>query len=325
MQTEGETNIMAKPKQPLYGGQAVIEGVMFAGRRTRVTAIRRKDQQIEFFEEYGLEMPPWLRILQQVPLIRGIVAIFTAVAGGSKHMEFASERFDADPAEETAEATASAAPSSSGKWAAYLGIAAIAVLSFIAGKIIFTAVPAFLASAFDPWVHNYFLRNLIEGAIKTALLLGYLWIIGQMPIVKRLFQYHGAEHKVINAFEAGVPLTVENVRQQSRLHYRCGSSFLIFTIITGVIVYSFIPYTTVWERVLDRIVLIPVVIGVSYEVLRFTNACRNVPFLSWLAYPGLWLQKLTTREPDDDQIEVSIAAFQRMRELENQHSLQKVW
>lgn len=313
---------MAQPKQPLYGGQAVIEGVMFAGRRTRVTAIRRKDQQIEFFEEAGLEVPHWLKILQQIPFIRGIVAILTAVAGGSKHMEFASGRFDADPSEETGDPPASA---SSSKWAAFVGIAVVAVLSFIAGKIIFTAVPAFLASVFDPWVHNYFLRNVIEGAIKTALLLTYLWLIGQMPIIKRLFQYHGAEHKVINAFEAGAPLTVEHVRQHSRLHYRCGSSFLIFTILTGVILYSFIPYSSVWERVFDRIVLIPVVIGVSYEVLRLTNACRNMPFLSWLAYPGLWLQTLTTREPDDDQIEVSIAAFQRMRELEKQDTIQKVW
>nr|MBO2478960.1 DUF1385 domain-containing protein [Bacillota bacterium] len=313
---------MAQPKQPLYGGQAVIEGVMFVGQRTRVTAIRRKDQEIEFFEETDIKTPLWLKWLQKIPFIRGIVAILTAVAGGSKHMEFASERFDADTDGETEERPSSPASS---KWAAVASIAAIAILSFIAGKIIFTAVPAFLASVFDPWVHNYFLRNIIEGAIKTALLLVYLWTIGQMPIIKRLFQYHGAEHKVINAFEAGDPLTVEHVRQHSRFHYRCGSSFLVFTILTGVILYSFIPYSSVWERVLDRIVLLPVVIGVSYEVLRLTNACRNIPLLSWLAYPGLWLQALTTREPDDDQIEVSIAAFQRMRELDKRDTIEKVW
>lgn len=313
---------MRPTKRPLYGGQAVIEGVMFAGRGTRVTAIRRNDHEIEYFEEAGLTTPHWLKILQKIPFIRGIVAILTAVVGGSKHMEFSSERYENDHPEETTEQEAG---KSSSRWTTYLSIAVIAVLSFIVGKVIFTAVPAFLASVFDPWVHNYFLRNVIEGAIKTILLLCYLWSIGQIPSIKRLFQYHGAEHKVINAFEAGDPLTVEYVRQHSRLHYRCGSSFLIFTILTGVVIYSFIPYTTVWERVLDRLLLIPVVIGVSYEVLRFTNACRNVPFLSWLAYPGLWLQLLTTREPDDDQIEVSIAAFQRMRELEQQHSVEKVW
>ena len=221
-------------------------------------------------------------------------------------MEFASERFDADTDGETEERPSSPASS---KWAAVASIAAIAILSFIAGKIIFTAVPAFLASVFDPWVHNYFLRNIIEGAIKTALLLVYLWTIGQMPIIKRLFQYHGAEHKVINAFEAGDPLTVEHVPTTfpfSLPLWQQLFSFYDFDRCHPVLLY---PYSSVWERVLDRIVLLPVVIGVSYEVLRLTNACRNIPLLSWLAYPGLWLQALTTREPDDDQIEVSIAAF----------------
>ncbi len=313
----GDSKVMSQKKQPLYGGQAVIEGVMFAGRRTRVTAIRRKNQQIDFFEEVGIEPTAWLRIGRKIPFLRGNIAIIESVAGGSKHMEFASERYDAESCEET-DAIQPEKPAS--KWAALFGIALLAVLSFIVGKIIFTAVPAFLASAFDAWVHNYFLRNLIEGLIKTALLLAYLWIIGQAPLIKRLFQYHGAEHKVINAFEAGEPLTVERVKKHSRLHYRCGSSFLIFTILTGVILYSFIPYSSVWERVWDRILLIPVVIGLSYEVLRLTNAAKDIPFLSWLGYPGLWLQKLTTREPDESQIEVSIAAFQRMRELEAHHA-----
>jgi uncharacterized protein YqhQ len=304
---------MPQKKQPLYGGQAVIEGVMFAGQRTRVTAIRRKNQQIDFFEEVGIEQPVWLQIGRKIPFLRGNIAIIEAVASGSRHMNFASERFEVDAADGK---EASLPEKSASKWSAYFSLALLAVLSFIVAKIIFTAVPAFLASAFDPWVHNYFVRNLIEGAIKTALLLAYLWAIGQAPLIKRLFQYHGAEHKVINAFEAGEPLTVERVKRHSRLHYRCGSSFMIFTILTGVILYSFIPYATVWERIWDRILLIPVVIGLSYEVLRLSNAAKGLPFLSWLGYPGLWLQKLTTREPDESQIEVSIAAFQRMRELD---------
>jgi uncharacterized protein YqhQ len=138
--------------------------------------------------------------------------------------------------------------------------------------------------------------------------------------MKRLFQYHGAEHKVINAYEAGLPLTVANVQKSSRLHYRCGSSFIIFTAIIGVLVYSvfniFNPYDSLWERVYERLLLIPVVIGVSFETLYLTNLLRETPLLRFLGYPGLWLQKLTTKEPTDEQVEVAIASFNRMRELD---------
>jgi len=137
-------------------------------------------------------------------------------------------------------------------------------------------------------------------------------------MIKRLFQYHGAEHKVISAYEAGVELTVKNVQQFSTLHYRCGSSFIVFTVIVGVVIYSLFPYESFLERIIQRLVLLPLVIGVSYEVLRFTNSLRDVPVLRYLGYPGLWLQLLTTKEPTDDQVEVSIASFNRMRELDRQ-------
>ncbi|MBO9596260.1 MAG: DUF1385 domain-containing protein, partial [Cohnella sp.] len=147
-----------------------------------------------------------------------------------------------------------------------------------------------------------------------------LWFISQTPLIKRLFQYHGAEHKVISAYEAGAELTVDNVQKFSRLHYRCGSSFIIFTVIVGVIIYSFFDWDTMGERILQRIVLLPVVLGVSYEVLRWTNALRDIPVLKWLGAPGLWLQLLTTKEPNNDQVAVSIASFNRMRELDRQVS-----
>ncbi len=123
---------------------------------------------------------------------------------------------------------------------------------------------------------------------------------------------------MINAYESGEDLTVENVQKQSTLHYRCGSSFIILTVIVGVILYSFFSYDNVWDRVLTRLLLIPVVIGLSYELLRITNAVRDVPVLTWLGYPGLWLQKLTTRQPEDDQVEVAIAAFNRMVQLDQE-------
>ncbi len=143
------------------------------------------------------------------------------------------------------------------------------------------------------------------------------------PLIKRVFQYHGAEHKVINAYENGLPLTVENVQSQSRLHYRCGSSFILFTVIVGVFVYMFVPYEPLWERLLYRILLIPVVLGISYEVLQFTNKLRHIPVLKYLGYPGLWLQLLTTKEPTDKQVEVSISSFQEMLKKDEELELRK--
>lgn len=295
-------------KAVAYGGQAVVEGVMFGGRHTQVTAIRRKNGEIEMFEQTRNHHTR-LNLLKKIPFIRGVIALVESSASGSRHLQFATDRYDLEPGEEVEETTS--------RLELILGVAAIGVLSLVIGKMIFTALPAFLASIlFDGIVTNLIMQNLIEGAIKTLLLLGYLLSISQTPLIKRLFQYHGAEHKVINAYESGADLTVKNVQKQSTLHYRCGSSFIILTVIVGVILYSFFSYDSVWDRVLTRLLLIPVVIGLSYELLRITNAVRDVPVLTWLGYPGLWLQKLTTRQPEDDQVEVAIAAFNRMVQLD---------
>ena len=157
---------------------------------------------------------------------------------------------------------------------------------------------------------------LLETGFKLTLLLSYLYLISLAPIIKRVFQYHGAEHKVINCYEAGLPLTVENVQKQSRLHYRCGSSFILFTVIVGLFVYFLVPTDPLWVRLVSRILLIPVVIGISFEVLQATNKVRNVPVLRYLGYPGLWLQLLTTKEPKNDQVEVAIASFNKLHEVE---------
>ncbi|SHE46066.1 Uncharacterized conserved protein YqhQ [Seinonella peptonophila] len=294
-----------------YGGQAVIEGVMFGGIHSQVTAVRRQNGTIETYEVSKKQIS-WVDTLKKIPILRGIVALTESSATGAKHLQFASDKFAEDEEGEPISKSQSS-------WALYLGVAVIGVISLIIGKMIFTALPAFLASIiFDPYVKNLIIQNLLEGAIKTILLLAYLLILVQTPMIKRLFQYHGAEHKVINAYEARLELTVENVQKQSTLHYRCGSSFMILTIIVGVFVYSFFSYDSVWERIWIRLLLLPLVIGLSYELLRITNAVREVRLLKYLGYPGLWLQKLTTRQPNDDQVEVAIAAFQRMHELDQQ-------
>ncbi len=299
----------------MYGGQAVVEGVMFGGKKVSVTAIRRKDDSIEYYEVPNNENI-YIKKLKMIPFIRGIVALLHSAANGSKHLNFSTERFELEPEESVEDNNPS-------KMTMILGVAVVGVISVIFGKLLFTILPAFLANVlFRKLVPNQFYNNLIEGGIKIIFLFGYIIAISQALFIKRLFQYHGAEHKVINTFEAGEELTVENVKKNSRFHYRCGSSFIILSVIIGVIIYSLYnqyitPYDNIWDRILQRITLIPVVIGVSYEALRFTNFVRDVNFLKWLGMPGVWLQVLTTKEPDSAQIEVSIAAFNRMRELDS--------
>jgi uncharacterized protein YqhQ len=200
-----------------------------------------------------------------------------------------------------------------------LGVAAIGILSFLFGKFIFTLLPVFLADFFDFLVPSKTGQIVLESSFKLLLLLSYIFFVSLTPLIKRVFQYHGAEHKVINAFEQNLPLTVQNVQIQSRLHYRCGSSFILFTVIVGMFIYFLVPTDPLWLRVVNRILLIPVVLGISFEVLQTTNALRNVPVLRYLGYPGLWLQLLTTKEPQDEQVEVAIASFTKLREIEKTH------
>ena len=303
---------MSNSQKPIYGGQAVVEGVMFGGKHHYVTAIRRKDQSVEYFE-LPREQKPTLQFLKKIPFLRGIIAIIEASANGSKHLNFATERFDLDPSEDH-----TLAEQEGSKLTMWLGVAAIGVITFLFGKFIFTLVPVFLAALTKPIFSSDLSQILIEGFFKLLLLLGYIYFVSLTPIIKRVFQYHGAEHKVINAFENGKELTVENVQAQSRLHYRCGSSFILFTVFVGVFVYLLVPTEPLYARVLNRIALIPVVLGIAFEVLQLTNMVRNIPVLKYLGLPGLWLQLLTTKEPKDDQVEVAILSFNRLLEKEKE-------
>ncbi|WP_256757150.1 DUF1385 domain-containing protein [Cohnella sp. WQ 127256] len=308
---------MSDKSTAVYGGQAVIEGVMFAGKHVHVTAVRRKDQQITFLE-VPRKPQPFLAAVKKIPFIRGIIGIVESAAKGSQHLTYSAEAYAED---ETTPEEVAAKPKQKERWnlTMILGVALVGILSFVVGKLIFTLVPAFVEGLiFGQAFENKIMHNLLEGAIKIVFLLCYLYFISQTPLIKRLFQYHGAEHKVISAFEAGSELTVAEVQKHSRLHYRCGSSFIIFTVLVGVIIYSFFTWDNMVERIIQRIVLLPVVLGVSFEVLKWTNALRDIPVLKWLGVPGLWLQLLTTKEPNDDQVAVSIASFNRMRELDQQ-------
>ncbi|KOO52683.1 DUF1385 domain-containing protein [Viridibacillus arvi] len=283
---------------------------MMGGKEHTVSAIRRNDDSIEYFY-VKKEKKPALQRLKKIPFIRGIVAIIESAANGSKHLQFAGDRYDVNPGEEVEESAEEGS-----KLQMILGVAAIGVLSFLFGKFIFTLIPVFLAQLFHTWFPGKVAQILLESGFKLVLLLSYIYFVSLTPLIKRVFQYHGSEHKVINCYENGLPLTVENVQDQSRLHYRCGSSFMLFTVIVGMFIYFLVPTDPFWLRIVDRILLIPVVLGVAFEVLQWTNACRNIPVLRYLGYPGLWLQLLTTKEPKDDQVEVAIASFNKLLEIE---------
>ncbi|PLT34742.1 DUF1385 domain-containing protein [Bacillus sp. V5-8f] len=304
---------MSETQKPVYGGQAVVEGVMFGGKYHTVTAVRRKDSSIEYYH-VPRENKSSLQKMKKIPFLRGIVAIINSSANGSKHLTFSSERFDVDPADDDKIKE----EASESKLTMWLGVAAIGVLSFIFGKLLFTLIPVFLADLTEPIFESKTSQILVEGFFKLLLLFFYIYFVSLTPIIKRVFQYHGAEHKVINCFESGKELTVENVQASSRLHYRCGSSFILFTVFVGVFVYMFFPTDPLWLRIVNRILLIPVVLGISFEVLQLTNKWRDIPFLRYFGYPGLWLQLLTTKEPDDSQVEVALASFKELLRLENE-------
>ncbi|WP_420912521.1 DUF1385 domain-containing protein [Listeria floridensis] len=286
---------------------------MFGGKKQTVTAIRRNDDSLEYFY-LEKNSPAWVKTIKRIPFIRGIVSLVESSALGSKHLTFATDRYDEDPnapQEKKIEQKES-------KLAMWLGVAVIGVLSFIFAKFVMTLIPVFLAQFFRFLVPGDVGQVILESFFKLLLLLGYIFAVSQTPIIKRVFQYHGSEHKVINCYENDLPLTVENVQKQSRLHYRCGSSFILFTVIVGMFIYFLVPTDPLWLRVVDRILLIPVVLGVAFEVLQLTNKCRNIPVLRYLGYPGLWLQLLTTKEPDDKQVEVAIASFNELLRIERE-------
>jgi uncharacterized protein YqhQ len=302
---------MSNTQKPAYGGQAVVEGVMFGGKHHTVTAVRRKDSTIEYYR-LPRKSKPALQKLKKIPFLRGLIAIIDSSATGSKHLNFSTEQYEEDT-EEDSKPKESKNPSKLTMW---LGVAVIGVLSFLFGKFIFTLIPVFLAELTRPIFNSDLSQILVEGAFKLLLLLIYIYFVSMTPIIKRVFQYHGAEHKVINCYESNKPLTVENVQAASRLHYRCGSSFILFTVIVGIFVYMLVPTEPLISRVLNRIVLIPVVLGISFEVLQVTNKVRDIPILRFLGYPGLWLQLLTTKEPTNDQVEVALASFTELMKME---------
>jgi len=281
-----------------YGGQAVIEGVMMRGQRAIATAVRRPSGGLAMNTE---PLPSiytgWVR---QAPLIRGVIALIEALVLGIRTLIYSA---NVSLEEEKTEISG---------WLVW----AMLTVSLAFAIALFFVAPLFLTRLLDPYIESSWVFHLIEGGVRLAIFIAYLASIALMPDIKRIFAYHGAEHKVINAYEDGVPLEVGAVRKYDTAHVRCGTSFLFVVLIIAIMVFALVGRPSLWLMILARILLIPVIAAFSYEVVHFgANHARNGLVRAVLA-PGLLLQALTTKEPDDSQLEVALAALGKVMEVD---------
>uniref|UniRef100_C6E7G4 DUF1385 domain-containing protein n=1 Tax=Geobacter sp. (strain M21) TaxID=443144 RepID=C6E7G4_GEOSM len=288
------------------GGQAVLEGVMMRAPRSLAIAVRRPDGDISVKSETVIPLSERFPITK-LPIVRGAVALFSSLIIGIKALNFSANEAlaEGDEKEEINNLT----------------IAGTMAAAFGFGILLFFIMPLYLTKLLIPIIgDSNIVFNLVDGVIRVAVFLIYILAISRMEDIKRVFQYHGAEHKCIFTFEAGEDLTVDNVRKYSCLHPRCGTSFLLIVMLVSILVFSLIP--KLWPFYLkagSRVVLLPVIAGLSYEVLRWTAKHDNHPLVKLIISPGLALQRLTTGEPDDSQIEVAIKSMEVALELNGGH------
>lgn len=280
------------------GGQAVIEGVMMRGPGVTATAVREPAGTIVVQKEPTKSIADTYPILKK-PFLRGCVALYESLVIGMKALSF-SAKAAGDEEEEMSNSE----------------IAITMVISTIFAIAVFLALPTFIVKFIPGVQDNHVVLNLIEGVIRLVLFLLYIWGIGLTKDIQRVFQYHGAEHKTIHTYELDLPLTVENVRKQSRLHARCGTNFLLIVMVVSIFVFAFLGWPNLLERILSRVLLMPVVAGIAYEVIHLAGRSEH-SFVKALIKPGLVLQYMTTREPEDDQIEVAIRALEEVRPSES--------
>jgi len=281
-----------------YGGQAVIEGVMIRGRESVVTAVRRPNGEITVDSKpIPSVYAGWMR---RTPLLRGIIVLIESMVLGIKSLLYSANVSMEEEEEEI--------PTK-----AIWGMIASAVVLVVA---LFFIAPLFLTKLLNTYIPNSLVFHIIEGVIRLAIFIAYLKVMSLLPDIKRVFTYHGAEHKSVNAYEAGVPMEVEEIKAYSTAHVRCGTGFLFLVLIIAIIVFAFVGRQTLWVMVLSRVVLIPVIAGLGYEVTYFGARHTNNWLMKIILAPGLALQSLTTGEPDDRQIEVAISAMNRAIEID---------
>lgn len=294
-------------KKTSIGGQALIEGIMMRGPETTAMAVRHVSGKIilEEWETAGKNKPWYMR----VPFVRGIFNFIDSLCIGYKCLMRSAELSGLEEKEEEKDEKKSISP----KLMSFL-MALSAVLGVAVAVVLFVWLPAFLFRSLCkavPSFNHALLRGVFEGVFRIVLFVGYIALVAQMKDIKRVFMYHGAEHKTIFCYEQGKPLTVENIRPECRFHPRCGTSFMILMLLVGMIVSMLIPDMNSVLRTVVKILTIPVVVGVGYELIKLAGRRDNL-FTRIISAPGLWMQRLTTKEPDDSMIECAIAAMERV-------------
>ena len=285
-------------KLPSYGGQALIEGVLMRGSKTAAAAMRAPNGEIVITSEplQGI----YKNSIAKLPFFRGLVILWDSLGLGMRFLTISANT-------QTGENEKIEGP------ALFITLA----ISLTIGVGMFFVLPLFIGQLIGNWMNwNAWVVNLLEGLIRIAIALGYIWAVGRIPDIARVFAYHGAEHKTINGYESGVELTPENLKSCSLEHPRCGTAFLLTIIVLSVIIFAILgPLPGAWKYI-SRIILVPPLASLAYEYIRWTSRHLNSPFVRMLIKPNLALQRLTTREPSPDMLEVSIAAFKAMLEKE---------
>ncbi|MBC8448301.1 MAG: DUF1385 domain-containing protein [Chloroflexi bacterium] len=279
-----------------YGGQAVIEGVMMRGRTHMAVAVRHPEGHIVLHDE-PLQGRIYTSRWARLPFLRGLSVLWDALVLGMRTLTFSANVALAE--EEEIEFSGPLA------WGTI-------ALSLAIGIGVFFFIPSLVAQWLERFVASHLLSSLLEGAFRLALFIGYVWAIGLMPDVRRVFAHHGAEHKTINAYEAGRPLTPQEIAPFTTAHARCGTSFTLLVAMVAILLFAPFHFDHWWQRLLARLLLIPVVTGIAYELVRLSANHQDNPLVRWLIAPGLLVQRLTTREPDDSMVETAITALKKV-------------
>ena len=289
------------------GGQAVIEGIMMKNGDRYATAVRKPDGNIEVQTDSYVSMTEKVKLFA-LPFVRGVFSFADSMILGMKTLTFSASFFEDDEDSEPSKLEKFLDRVFGEKVEAFL-MTVVMIFSVIMAIAIFMILPLLIAGVFKNFIQSETVMAFLEGVIRILIFIAYVKLISRMEDIRRTFMYHGAEHKCINCIEHGLPLNVENVRKSSKEHKRCGTSFLLIVMVISILFFMVIRVDDVWLRIVSRVILIPVIAGVSYEILRLAGR-SNSKIMDLVSRPGMWMQGLTTTEPDDDMIEVAIAAVE---------------
>ncbi len=288
------------------GGQAVLEGVMMKNKDKYAVAVRKPNGEID------VEVDAYPGIMhdsvwKKAPFVRGVFNFLDSMILGMKTLNHSVSFYEDEEAKETAADKVMGKLFKDKAESVMLGM--VTAFSIVLAVAVFMALPYFIASLFEDYIRNASVMAILEGVVRILIFIGYIVVIARMKDIRRLYQYHGAEHKCINCIEKGRPLTVHNVMRSSRLHKRCGTSFLFFVVFVSIFVFFFIRVEHPALRILLRVALVPVIAGISYEIIRLAGRSDNI-FIALLSAPGMGLQRLTTKEPDEEMVQVAMASVE---------------